>query len=125
LFIYQTLAINQSDIRCIERNNVDIEILKSKTVLKIGKQTSGVHYVQYKKPLTSERRFFFVELIKLDSNSNVVIGVSSEQTLDECLPSKLLPGQADDSVGYFSKNGLMLYNNKSHGNMMGHRCSRG
>lgn len=116
-------------MRCI--GDVSLDIVKTKTVVKVDKlqpqssATENIYYIQYKRPLTSDRRFFFVEIVKIDAGSNIVVGVSSQSTLDECKLAGLLPGQVNDTVGYFSKSGHMFYNDKSNGNMMGHRCSRG
>lgn len=104
-------------------NDVNISVDKSKTIIKISKNKSGIHYIQYKIPLTPERRFFFLEIIKLGTSSNVVIGVSPPTLLEDSVHK--LPGQVQDTIGYNSKSGLMLYNGKSHGNMMGHKCGRG
>lgn len=122
--------MNPNDIRCVEKADIRMEVINTKTVIKVDRQAQNnqgaTHYVQYRRPLTPDRRFFFVELIKLDSGSNVVVGVAPQSMLEDArLGSKLLPGQAMDTVGYFSKSGLMFYNDKSNGNMMGHRCSTG
>lgn len=52
-----------------------------------------------------------------------MLGIAPSSLLDE--NSKKLPGEVIDSIGYNSKTGLMYYNGKYHGNMMGHKCSRG
>jgi hypothetical protein len=53
----------------------------------------------------------------------VVVGIAPPALLED--PSNKLPGQFHDTVGYHSKSGLLFYNSKSHGNMIGHRCNRG
>lgn len=105
--------------------DISVKVEKTKTVIKIpkGGKSSGLHIVQYQKPLTPELRFFFIELISVDKSSNVVIGVAPSSILDQ-KPLKL-PGRIQDTIGYESKSGSMYFNNKYKGNMMGHKCSKG
>ena len=57
---------------------VNIKIEKNKTIIKIESTiTPTTHYIQYKRPLTKDRRFFFVEINKLGRKSNAAIGVAS------------------------------------------------
>lgn len=51
------------------------------------------------------------------------MGIASSKFIGES--NGKLPGQITDTIGYHSKNGYMYYNGKYHGNMMGHKCSRG
>jgi hypothetical protein len=102
---------------------VQISIDKSKTIVKIPQNKSGLHFVQYKQPLTPERRFYFFEIINLGADSNVVLGIAPPSLLHDSV--KRLPGECQDTIGYNSRNGLMYFNDKSHGNMMGHKCERG
>ena len=111
-----------SDVRVLN-SDVNISVEKTKTIIKIAQGKSGLHYIQYKKPLTPERRFFFFEIVKLGTSSNVVIGIAPTSLLDENFGK--LPGQVNDTIGYNSKTGLIFYNSKSHGNMMGHKCGKG
>jgi hypothetical protein len=65
----------------------------------------------------------FAFLIFKGTSSNVVLGIAGASLLDE--NQGKLPGQIQDTIGYNSKTGLMFYNGKSHGNMMGHKCGKG
>ena len=108
--------------------------------LSIPRTENTVHYVQFRRPLTAERRFFFVELenisklvldlvqhrselvfsLSLADQCQVIIGIaSSKHALNEA------PGLTDDTVGYSSFTGKLLSNRKDVGNMRGHRCKRG
>jgi hypothetical protein len=115
------LAITHSDIKT-SSDLVNIQIDKHKTLIKIDSTIQPTtHYIQFKKALTPERRFFFAEIYKLGSKSNVVIGISSSI---EMLTNKL-PGVVLETVGYHSDTGYLYYNGKSHGNMMGKKYGRG
>ncbi len=46
-------------------NDINVTVEKNKTVVKIPSTKPGLHYIQYKKALTPERRFFFFEIVKL------------------------------------------------------------
>lgn len=115
--------IDPNDISVTD-NEIEKIIDKTKTIIKIPKNKPGTHFIQYKKAITPERRFFFIEIIKLGSNSNVVLGIAPSTLLSNNSTGKL-PGQEMDTIGYNSKSGYMYYNGKYHGNMMGHKCSRG
>ena len=105
-------------------NDINVSVERTRTIIKIPSTKPGLHYIQYKKPLTPERRFFFFEIIKSGTGSNIVIGVAPASFMDSNT-KKMMPGQVQDTIGYNSKTGLMLYNNKSYGNMMGHKCGKG
>ncbi|CAF4427297.1 unnamed protein product, partial [Adineta steineri] len=45
----------------------------------IPKTENTIHYVQFRRPLTSERRFFFVELENISQQCQVTIGICSSQ----------------------------------------------
>ncbi len=62
--------------------------------------------------------------MKIGKNSNVVIGVGAPSLFENNNLNKL-PGQVASSIGYHSNDGLMFYNGKSNGNMMGQRCRQG
>ncbi|UJR28669.1 hypothetical protein I4U23_009898 [Adineta vaga] len=86
----------------------------------IPKTENTIHYVQFRRPLTSERRFFFVELENISQQCQVTIGItSSDHTLYEA------PGFSDDTVGYNAYTGKLYSNRKDIGNMRGHRCQKG
>ena len=57
-----------SDVRTTSKD-VNISVEKTKTIIKIAQGNSGLHYIQYKIPITEERRFFFLEIIKLGKMS--------------------------------------------------------
>jgi hypothetical protein len=101
-------------------------------MINISKNKSGLHLIQYQKPLTPELRFFFIELINISKSTNVVIGVASSQFMDSILHDNKkfsnanhLPGRGLNSTGYESKSGHMYFNGKNKGNMMGHKCRIG
>lgn len=108
----------------------------------IPKCETTVHYVQFCKPLTPKRRYFFVELELIsktttsisfvfsfhhkrfvsssDEQTEVIIGIASaEHELNEA------PGLDRDTVGYNSLTGQLFSNRKDTGNMRGHRCRMG
>jgi hypothetical protein len=104
----------------------------------IPKTENTVHYVQFRKPLTSERRFFFVELENISKfiflfnssykyfmyisgeQTQVTVGISSSNhELNEA------PGLTSDTVGYDTYTGKLYSNRKDIGNMRGHRCKKG
>ena len=70
---------------------------------------------------------FFTALIYIyifkGVKANVVVGVGASALFDN--NSKKLPGQVANTIGYHSKSGLMYYNCKSNGNMMGQKCFKG
>ena len=45
--------------------SVNITIDNFKTIVKIPAGKPRIHFIQYKKKLTTERRFFFIEINKL------------------------------------------------------------
>jgi hypothetical protein len=103
-------------------------VSRTKTVVSIKHPASAkLHLIQFQKPLTPELRFFFVELVNVSPHANVVLGVASDELLlsAKTSGSGALPGRVQDTIGYESKSGLMYFNNKCKGNMMGHRCARG
>ena len=106
-----------------------LRVDKFKTNVRIPRGLSKrVHLVQYQRSLTTELRFFFVELVSVDKASNVIVGVAPPSILASqggLLTREQLPGHAQDTIGYESKSGLMFFNGKSKGNMMGHRCGQG
>ncbi|RNA00740.1 SPRY domain-containing 3, partial [Brachionus plicatilis] len=104
-------TIDPNDIR-ISDNEIEKIIDKTKTIIRIPKTKSGVHYIQFRKPITPERRFFFVELIKVGSGTNVVLGIASSKFIDQSYGKQ--PGQITDTIGYHSKTGYMYYNGKYH-----------
>lgn len=110
---------------CIRVNdeNIELKLDNPKTTLKIPAGNPGVYYIQHNRPLTPERRFFFIEIIDIGEKSNVVVGVSPSSLMENKL--KNLPGEIDDTIGYHSLTGNMLYNGKSHGNMLGQTCNKG
>ena len=60
-----------SDVRTLS-NHVNISVEKTKTIIKIAQGHSGLHYIQYKIPLTEERRFFFLEIIKIGKKKTTI-----------------------------------------------------
>lgn len=118
-----------NDISIISHSNIEkssdlvnIKVEKNRTIIKIESTiTPTMHYIQYKKPLTKDRRFFFVEINKLGRKSNVAVGVASSIQM---LNNKL-PGIVEDTVGYHSENGYLYYNGKSQGNLMGKKYGKG
>jgi hypothetical protein len=56
-------------------------------------------------------------------NSNIAIGVGAPSLFEN--NTKKLPGEVPNTIGYHSKCGLMFYNGKSNGNMMGKKCEKG
>jgi hypothetical protein len=60
---YHFKAIEMKDFNIV--NNPIVTIEKTKAILKVPKNKQGVYYVQYKKPLVPERRFFFIEINKI------------------------------------------------------------
>ncbi|CAF1377156.1 unnamed protein product, partial [Didymodactylos carnosus] len=103
-----------------QSEHVSIIVNSQTCVISIPKNESGTHYVQFLKPLTYDRRFFFVELEQISEQSQIIIGVaSSKNSLSK------LPGLVTDTVGYHSSEGKLYYNNKDVGNMKGHVCKRG
>ena len=98
----------------------------------MDKNNSGLYFIQYQKPLTEEMRFFFIELVNVSKHTNVIVGVASgnlfetnSNQFNNSKSNRLVPGHANDTIGYESKTGLMYFNNKSKGNMMGHKCKKG
>ena len=101
----------------------------------IPKTENTIHYIQFCRPLTYERRFFFVELQNISklkmisfrsSNSisgkqcQVIVGIaSSKHQLNEA------PGIDHDTIGYNSYTGKLYSNRKDIGNMRGHKCKSG
>ncbi|CAF0900115.1 unnamed protein product [Rotaria sp. Silwood1] len=86
----------------------------------IPKTENTIHYIQFRKPLTYERRFFFVELENISEQCQVTIGIaSSKHELNEA------PGLVNDSVGYNTYTGKLYSNHKDTGNMHGHQCRKG
>ncbi|CAF4545311.1 unnamed protein product, partial [Rotaria magnacalcarata] len=58
----------------------------------IPRTESTLHYIQFLKPLTYERRFFFVELENISEHCQITIGIaSSKHALNEP------PGLVNDS----------------------------
>lgn len=122
----QDLKECEFNLKNFQRSSDVIQLIfdRTKTIIKIPPENSGVHCIQFKKPLTEERRFWFIELKELSNKTNVNIGISSPEIFDE-KNRKKLPGQLQHTIGYNSKTGLMWFNNKSKGNMMGHKCYKG
>ena len=123
-------GIRESDIRIRSESELDIRLERTRTRVIIANQqplSAQSHFIQYTRPLTAEHRFFFVEIVKLGANSNVVVGVAPPSLLsaENSEQQALLPGEERDTVGYHSLTGLLHYNGKCHGNMMGHKCRRG
>lgn len=86
----------------------------------IPRTENSVHFVQFREPLTTSHRFFFVELTNISKQSQVIIGIaSSEHQLNDP------PGMDQDTVGYNSQTGKMYTNRKDTGNMLGHQCRKG
>ncbi|CAF1096486.1 unnamed protein product [Adineta steineri] len=82
---------------------------------------NSLHYIQFNRPLTYERRFFFVELDNINQQCQVIVGVaSSKNKLNEAAP-----GILQDTVGYNSSTGKLYSSRKHIGNMRGHRCKKG
>ena len=121
IFIFFLIAIYEKDIT-FDTENIEISINNPQTEVQIPAGHPRVHYIQYTKPLTPERRFFFIEIIDIGTKSKIVLGISSTIITENKLQK--LPGELAKSVGYHSS-GSMLYNGKSEGNMMGHKCSKG
>jgi hypothetical protein len=128
----QASTVSIGDVRT-NSSEVSVRVVnRTKTVISI-KPSSGtkLHLIQFQRPLTPELRFFFVELVALDRHANIVIGVASDELLLKAKATtsgsytNLIPGRVADTIGYESKTGLMFFNGKSKGNMMGHRCARG
>ncbi|CAF4439126.1 unnamed protein product, partial [Adineta steineri] len=64
---------------------------------------NSLHYIQFNRPLTYERRFFFVELDNINQQCQVIVGVaSSKNKLNEAAP-----GILQDTVGYNSSTGKL------------------
>ncbi len=79
-----------------------------------------VHYIQYRQPLTPERRFFFVELENISPDCQITVGIaSSNHEVNEA------PGIDHDTVGYNSYTGKLYSNRKDTGNMHGNKCRKG
>ncbi len=86
----------------------------------VPRSENSIHYIQLCQPLTTERRFFFVELINIPKLCQVTVGIaSSEHELNEA------PGMDYDTVGYNSYTGKLYSNRKDTGNMHGHQCQKG
>ena len=62
------LVIDKNDI-VVVGNGAHVLIEGNKTVLTIPGNSPGIRYCYYKKPLTPERRFFFIEIIRLGESS--------------------------------------------------------
>lgn len=106
----------------------------------VPRTETSIHYIQFRKPLTGERRFFFVELQNICNTkkkpriflafhqfrffsaeqSQVIIGIASGR-----YAANETPGLTGDSVGFNSYTGKLYSNRKDVGNMRGHRCKRG
>jgi hypothetical protein len=112
------LEITERSFRKSEQVLVDIHDYSCRVT--VPKTENSIHYIQFLQPLTEERRFFFVELINISKQCQVIVGIaSSEHKLNEA------PGMDYDTVGYNSYTGKMYTNRKDTGNMHGHRCQRG
>ncbi|CAF1350584.1 unnamed protein product, partial [Didymodactylos carnosus] len=103
-----------------QSEHVLIKVNNQTCTISIPKNERGIHYVQFLKPLTYERRFFFVELEQLSEHSEIIIGIaSSKHSLNKLL------GLLTDTIGYHSLEGKLYYNSKDVGNMKGHVCKKG
>lgn len=96
--------------------NVDEHLCR----VSIPKTETTLHYIQFRKPLTSERRFFFVELEHITDQCEVNVGIASSK-----FEINVAPGLSKDTVGYNSRTGRLYSNRKDVGNMRGHRCKKG
>ncbi|CAF3064750.1 unnamed protein product [Rotaria socialis] len=86
----------------------------------LPKTENSIHYIQFCKPLTYERRFFFVELENITKNCQVTVGIASaKHKFNEA------PGTVQNTVGYNSYSGKLYANRKDTGNMRGHKCYKG
>jgi hypothetical protein len=101
----------------------------------VPRTENTIHYVQFCRPLTPERRFFFVELeniskyfISLSISNQFFVGEQCQVTIGIASSNHELneaPGLDDDTVGYNSYAGKLYSNRKDAGNMRGHRCRKG
>lgn len=53
-----------------------------KTSIRIPEDNPGVHYFHYNRPLTPERRFFFIEILKIGNKNYLTF---AEICFNDCL----------------------------------------
>lgn len=53
-------------------NSVELKMTNPKTTIQIPAGNPGLHYIQYTRPLTPERRFFFIEIISIGKTNQKI-----------------------------------------------------
>ncbi|KAL4232460.1 hypothetical protein ACF0H5_007153 [Mactra antiquata] len=99
---------------------IDLDIRDNECIVSLPKDIRRIHAVQFNQSLQPECSYFCVEIIKLNEDSVVSVGVA-----DCSFNLSKHPGKCQQSSGYSSRDGKMYSNELSNGNMEGERFGEG
>ncbi|CAL1544708.1 unnamed protein product [Lymnaea stagnalis] len=88
--------------------------------LKLPEDKTGIHVVQFMKPLVEDSNFFLIRVTKLHEDSDMGVGVAGKD-----FPLNKYPGKVKPSVGWASKDGKFYRNCRNDGNLSGERFFQG
>ncbi|XP_070191470.1 uncharacterized protein [Littorina saxatilis] len=111
-------SVDRSMFRCSE--GVEVSMTGSHCRVRLPASVKGIHTLQFLSPLTQKHPYFLCFIRKLYEDSTISVGVAGHD-----LPTNQHPGKFRPSVGWHSRQGRLLRNDRSDGNLAGHRFSRG
>lgn len=104
------------------RKSQDIQVDPGDSAVKVTLPASKkrIHVIQFKQSLTPTNHYYCMEIVKLNEDSVVSIGVA-----DSSFPLSKHPGKLKRSTGWVSRDGKMYFNEKCSGNIEGERFNEG
>ncbi|XP_052810715.1 uncharacterized protein LOC128238637 [Mya arenaria] len=115
------LAVLEADARTRELNtsmfhksaDIDVEIEDSRCIVGLQADKKRIHGIQFTKSLNEESPFFAIEIIKLNEDSVIGIGIGTSQ-----FSLSKHPGRCPNSCGYISRDGKTYTNTLNADNRM-------
>ncbi|XP_045196072.2 uncharacterized protein LOC123551303 [Mercenaria mercenaria] len=101
-------------------DDISIEVEEQECVVSLPKDKRRIHAIQFNCCLNPQHSYFCAQIVKLNEDSVVSIGVG-----DSNFPLTKHPGKCAQSTGYVSREGKMYCNEKSGGNIEGERFNEG
>ncbi|KAK7447339.1 hypothetical protein BaRGS_00040197 [Batillaria attramentaria] len=111
-------AVQQKMFRC--SSDVEVSVAGPYCRVRLPATAKGIHLLQFLSPLTPTNSYFFCQIRQLNEDSAVSVGVAPKD-----IPLNRHPGKFRPSVGWHSRLGKLFRNDRSDGNLAGHRYMRG
>ncbi|XP_076467081.1 uncharacterized protein LOC143298198 [Babylonia areolata] len=101
-------------------DSVEVSMVGSFCRVRLPGTAKGIHVLQFLSPLTPANSYFSCQIRQLSEESTISVGVAGRD-----LPLNKHPGRIRPSVGWHSRHGTLLRNDRSDGNLAAHRFKRG